>query len=331
MIPFEYHRATSVAGRRHRRRRAPRRGLPRRRHQPRRPHEARRRRTRRSSSTSATSRSRTSTCCPTARCASAPTSATATSPPTPSSAAATGARPRPALRRIRPAAQPRHHRGQPAAAHPLRLLPGRHHALQQARRPAPAAPQSAATSATTPSSAPPSTASPSTPPTWPSRWPRSTPQSSTSTPTVNTACRSRDSTDCPATGPTATPTCPRARSSPPSKSRRHPSGARSTYRKVRDRASYAFALTSVAAELVIDDGTVTLGPHRTRRRRPQTVARHRAEEALTGQPATEDTFRRAADDELAQAEPLPATSSRSNSPSGAIVATLSTLAEGQQR
>ena len=32
---------------------------------------------------------------------------------------------------------------------------------------------------------------------------------------------------------------------------------------------------------------------------------HRAEAALTGHPATEDTFRRAASDELAQAEPLP--------------------------
>ena len=36
-------------------------------------------------------------------------------------------------RRHRSAAQPRHDRRQPAAAHPLRVLPGRHHPVQQAR------------------------------------------------------------------------------------------------------------------------------------------------------------------------------------------------------
>ena len=35
---------------------------------------------------------------------------------------------------------------------------------------------------------------------------------------------------------------------------RLPSGARSTYRKVRDRASYAFALVSVAAVIDVEDG-----------------------------------------------------------------------------
>ncbi|MDT1883828.1 xanthine dehydrogenase family protein subunit M, partial [Acinetobacter baumannii] len=33
-------------------------------------------------------------------------------------------------------------------------------------------------------------------------------------------------------------------------------GANSTYRKVRDRASYAFALVSVAAALEVEDGVV---------------------------------------------------------------------------
>ena len=37
-----------------------------------------------------------------------------------------------ARRRLGPAAQPRHRRRQPAPAHPLRVLPGRHEALQQA-------------------------------------------------------------------------------------------------------------------------------------------------------------------------------------------------------
>jgi xanthine dehydrogenase YagS FAD-binding subunit len=84
-----------------------------------------------------------------------------------------------------------------------------------------------------------------------------------------------------------------------------PSGT-SAYRKVRERASFAFALVSVAAALdVTGDGTVrgcrlALGgvahaPWRARR----------AEEALLGQHAGEDEFRRAADAELAQARPLP--------------------------
>ena len=110
-----------------------------------------------------------------------------------------------------------------------------------------------------------------------------------------------------------------------------PDDACSTYRKVRDRASYAFALTSVAAELVIDAGTVTsariaLGGVAHKPWRAQ-----RAEVALTGQPATEDTFRRAADDELGQAEPLPGNEFKIELTKRAIVATLSALAQGQQR
>jgi xanthine dehydrogenase YagS FAD-binding subunit len=111
-----------------------------------------------------------------------------------------------------------------------------------------------------------------------------------------------------------------------------PQGARSTYRKVRDRASYAFALTSVAAELVIDDdGTVTsariaLGgvSHKPWRARL-------AEQALMGQPAAEDLFGRAADAELERAEPLPGNQFKVELTKRAIVATLSTLAEGRER
>jgi xanthine dehydrogenase YagS FAD-binding subunit len=109
-----------------------------------------------------------------------------------------------------------------------------------------------------------------------------------------------------------------------------PERARSTYRKVRDRASYAFALTSVAAELVVDDGTVAgtriaLGgvahmPWRA----------HRAEQALIGSPATEETFRRAADAELEQAEPLRGNEFKVELTRRAIVATLSELVEGHR-
>jgi xanthine dehydrogenase YagS FAD-binding subunit len=81
-------------------------------------------------------------------------------------------------------------------------------------------------------------------------------------------------------------------------------GSRSTYRKVRDRASFAFAVVSVAAAVDVADGTVrdcriALGgvahvPWRA----------SRAEEALRGGPAAEDRFAAAADAELAQARPL---------------------------
>lgn len=80
--------------------------------------------------------------------------------------------------------------------------------------------------------------------------------------------------------------------------------ARSRYRKVRDRASYAFALVSVAACLDVEDGIVrdariALGgvAHKPWRA-------YLAEEALRGAPATDDSFRAAADAELAQARPL---------------------------
>ncbi|WP_157218363.1 FAD binding domain-containing protein [Flavisphingomonas formosensis] len=80
--------------------------------------------------------------------------------------------------------------------------------------------------------------------------------------------------------------------------------ARSTYRKVRDRASYAFALISVAAALKIDgdrisDVRLALGgvAHKPWRA-------HKAEAALRGAPATAEHFRDAARAELAGAVPL---------------------------
>ena len=81
--------------------------------------------------------------------------------------------------------------------------------------------------------------------------------------------------------------------------------ARSRYRKVGDRASYAFALVSVAAALDVADGVVrdvrlALGgvAHKPWRA-------WQAEAALRGAPASKETFRRAAAAELAAAEPLP--------------------------
>lgn len=84
-----------------------------------------------------------------------------------------------------------------------------------------------------------------------------------------------------------------------------PVARRSTYVKVRDRTSYAFALVSVAAALAVRDGVVqdvriALGgvAHRPWRAR-------RAERALLGEPAGVEAYRAAADAELADAQPLP--------------------------
>lgn len=81
-----------------------------------------------------------------------------------------------------------------------------------------------------------------------------------------------------------------------------PFARRSTYRKVRDRASYAFALVSVAAALDADesgmvrDVRIAFGgaAHKPWRA-------HKAEAALIGRAANADTFRAALDAELADA------------------------------
>ncbi|OEU91931.1 molybdopterin dehydrogenase [Streptomyces abyssalis] len=84
-----------------------------------------------------------------------------------------------------------------------------------------------------------------------------------------------------------------------------PAGARSGYLKVRDRASFAFALVSAGAVLAVEDGRV----------RESRIAfgglAHKpwratyAEEALRGAAATDEAFREAADAELRHAQPLP--------------------------
>jgi xanthine dehydrogenase YagS FAD-binding subunit len=78
----------------------------------------------------------------------------------------------------------------------------------------------------------------------------------------------------------------------------------SYYLKVRDRASYAFALVAVAAALELDGGKirqarVVLGSvaHKPWRSRE-------AEAALSGKPASEESFRQAAEAALKDAKPL---------------------------
>jgi xanthine dehydrogenase YagS FAD-binding subunit len=83
-----------------------------------------------------------------------------------------------------------------------------------------------------------------------------------------------------------------------------PAGLRSSYRKVRSRGSWDFALSGVALALVLDDDTVTgarvvlsgVAPIPWRAREAETV--------LTGQRLDADTIRRAAEAAVAGAEPL---------------------------
>lgn len=83
-----------------------------------------------------------------------------------------------------------------------------------------------------------------------------------------------------------------------------PLAARSTYRKVRDRASYAFALISVAAALSVEDGKVADVRLALGGVAPKPWRATRAEVALRGGPATEAAFRDAAAMEFADARPL---------------------------
>jgi xanthine dehydrogenase YagS FAD-binding subunit len=80
-------------------------------------------------------------------------------------------------------------------------------------------------------------------------------------------------------------------------------GSRSLYLKLRDRASYEFALASAAVVVMTSGGKITrahvaLGGVGTKPWRAPD-----AEAALNNQPATEDVFRRAAEAALANAKP----------------------------
>jgi xanthine dehydrogenase YagS FAD-binding subunit len=109
-----------------------------------------------------------------------------------------------------------------------------------------------------------------------------------------------------------------------------PFAERSTYRKVRDRSSYAFALVSLAAGCVLDgdsivDARLALGGVAPRPWR----ARH-AEAVLVGAQATAANFQAAADAELAAASPLTENAFKVDLARRMIVAVLSQLTATEQ-
>ena len=106
-----------------------------------------------------------------------------------------------------------------------------------------------------------------------------------------------------------------------------PFAQRSHYLKVRDRASYAFALVSVATALEMDGGTIkrarlALGgvAHKPWRAR-------KAEQILTGKPPNEQSFRAAAEAELAEAKGYKYNSFKIELAKRAIIQALSTVAK----
>ncbi|WP_188194239.1 FAD binding domain-containing protein [Nonomuraea sp. SYSU D8015] len=109
-----------------------------------------------------------------------------------------------------------------------------------------------------------------------------------------------------------------------------PIAAPSRYRKVRDRASYAFALVSVAAAMEVEDGTITqvrlaLGGVATKPWRAR-----EAERILLGGPAADEAFRRAADAELASAVTRPGNAFKAGLARATIAATLRDLTPGEE-
>ncbi len=81
-----------------------------------------------------------------------------------------------------------------------------------------------------------------------------------------------------------------------------PYAAHQHYLKVRDRASYAFALVSVAAALELDGGTIKSARIALGGAAHKPWRATEAEQALTGKPATEANYRQAAELALAGAK-----------------------------
>ncbi|MFE3944452.1 FAD binding domain-containing protein [Streptomyces sp. NPDC059118] len=110
-----------------------------------------------------------------------------------------------------------------------------------------------------------------------------------------------------------------------------PVAAHSRYRKVRERASYAFAIGSIAAALDVQDGVVrdvrlALGAVASKPWRARA-----AERALIGGPASAEAFAAAADAELAAAEALPENGYKVTLMRNLVVAVLTELTEEVSR
>ena len=190
-----------------------------------------------------------------------------------------------------PAAQHGHHRRQPAAAHPLRLLPGRHHACNKREpgsgcsaierlRPLPRDPRHVR-------------ALRRHPPVRPGRRAGRARRRGgvAAAPAGERRIPFDDLHRLPGDDPDRETALDR-RADHRGRPARRAGRGRSIYRKVRDRASYAFALVSVAAALDVDGrrGRATCGSRSGGRAQPWRAPRRRGGAAR--RPATDDTLPR---------------------------------------
>ena len=168
-------------------------------------------------------------------------------------------------------------------------------------RPARAAPPSPAPPACTRSSARASTASRCTPPTCAWRWSRSTPSCTSRARTGRAAIPLTEFYVAPGDAPGHRERARARRADHRVEVPLLPAGARSGYLKVRDRASYEFALSSAAAALVDRGRRHRAGPGRAGRRRDDPVAgpRGRGDPASAAIRPTQDSSAAAANAALA--------------------------------
>ncbi len=97
---------------------------------------------------------------------------------------------------------------------------------------------------------------------------------------------------------------------------------------MRDRSSYAFALVSVAAAIVLDGDAILSARLALGGVAPKPWRARRAEEALLGKRANETVFLEAADAELADARPLAGNAFKVELARRTLAAVLMQLTEG---
>jgi xanthine dehydrogenase YagS FAD-binding subunit len=107
-----------------------------------------------------------------------------------------------------------------------------------------------------------------------------------------------------------------------------PFAKHSQYRKVRDRASYAFALVSVAAALEVENGRIRNVRLALGGVAPKPWRAYEAEKVLSGSEAIMETFRRAADAELSHARGFQHNSFKIELAKRTLASVLSELAAG---
>ena len=109
-----------------------------------------------------------------------------------------------------------------------------------------------------------------------------------------------------------------------------PAEGRQTYRKVRDRASYAFAMVSVAARIKVTDGKITQAAIACGGIGSMPWRDPAVEEALIGQEPAREVFGKAADILLAEAAPKEGNAFKVPLARRTLIATLKELTGVQQ-